>query len=366
MKRRDSILIVLFLAAISLPLGVQLAGTAGGTQSHEKRKLAALPALPTSFATLWKYPSKFAAYYGDNFGLRAPLIRLHGLAMYRLFGMSPSDKVLTGRDGWLYYADDSSLEDYRSLTPFQPAAMEKWREILEARQAWLAKRGAKLVVVLACDKYVIYPEFLPADYRRKDTPYRVDELTKYLARNSKLTVVSLHQPLLAAKGDRLYHRTDTHWNDRGAFIGYREILAAIGQQPLEYKPVETMTEGWDLARMMGLNDLIREEDRQLQPRAPRRAEIVEIDRKDPTWNVGRVALEVKDHPAWPKLVVFRDSFGSALVPFLAEHFRRSLFLWQYDFDPAIIEKEKPDYVVWEVTSRRFHSTWFEPVNPPLP
>ena len=33
---------------------------------------------------------------------------------------------------------------------------------------------------------------------------------------------------------------------------------------------------------------------------------------------------------------------------------------------AIIEKEKPDYVVWEVTSRRFHSTWFEPVNPPLP
>ncbi|MEI8315703.1 MAG: hypothetical protein WCG79_09665 [Verrucomicrobiota bacterium] len=365
MKLRDIILIAVFLVAISLPFGVQLAGNAGGTQANEKRKLAALPALPKSFGELWKFPGKFTTYYGDNFGLRAKLIRLHALAMYRIFGMSPSDKVLSGCDGWLYYADDSSMEDYRSLTPFKVAEMEKWRQVLEARQDWLAKRGAKLVVVFACDKYVIYPEFLPAAYRRTDVPYRVDELTEYLAKNSKLTVVALKQPLVAAKSDRLYHRTDTHWNDRGAYIGYREILSAIGQQPLAYAPVEKQTEGWDLARMMGLNDIISEEDRQLQLREPRRAKIVEIDREDPTWNVGRVALEIADQRL-PKLVMFRDSFGSALVPFLAEHFRRSLFLWQYDFDLAIIEKEKPDVVIWETTSRRFHSTWFEPVNPPLP
>lgn len=359
------VLSILFLVAISLPLGVQLAGRAAGTQANEKRKLAPWPAAPTRLAAVWKYPGKFAAYYGDNFGLRAQLIRLHGVALYRLFGMSPSDKVLTGRDGWVYYADDSSLEDYRSLEPFPPADMEKWRQVLEARREWVEKQGGKFVVVFACDKYLIYPEFMPPAYRRKPGPYRVDELTQYLAKNSKLTVVALHEPLVAAKRDRLYHRTDTHWNDRGAFVGYREILAAVGQKPLDYVPVETQTAGWDLARMMGLSDLMHEEDRQLQPRAPRRARIVEIDREDPTWNVGRVGLEVPD-PQLPKLVVFRDSFGSALVPFLAEHFRRSLFLWQYDFDPVVIQKEHPDYVVWLVTSRRFHSTWFLPVNPPLP
>ena len=74
-------------------------------------------------------------------------------------------------------------------------------------------------------------------------------------------------------------------------------------------------------------------------------------------------LEVAD-PALPKLVMFRDSFGSALVPLLAEHFQRSVFLWQYDFDPAVILQEKPDYVVWLMTSRRLQ--WFDPVNPPLP
>jgi alginate O-acetyltransferase complex protein AlgJ len=93
--------------------------------------------------------------------------------------------------------------------------------------------------------------------------------------------------------------------------------------------------------MMGLNDIIHKEDRQLQPPAPRHAKVVEIDRPDPTWNVGRVALVV-NNSALPRLVMFRDSFGSALVPFLAEHSRRSVFLWQYDFDPQVIEKEKPD------------------------
>jgi hypothetical protein len=134
-------------------------------------------------------------------------------------------------------------------------------------------------------------------------------------------------------------------------------------QPLDYQPVERITPGWDLAKMMGLSDILREEDRQLT--RPRRAQVVEIDRPDPTWNVGRVALEVAE-PSLPKLVMFRDSFGSALVPFLAEHFRRSLFLWQHDFDPAIIAAERPDYVVWEITSRRCHSAWFTPNNPPLP
>ena len=319
---------------------------------------------PVALPLDWNFPQKFGAHYGKNFGLRKQLLRLHAIALHRFLRQSPSDKVLYGKDGWLYYADDSSLEDYRSLEPYKPTDMDVWRQVLETRQAWLAKRGIKLITVLACDKYVIYPEHLPDGYRRKDTTYRVDELAAHLQKSS-LTIVPLHQPLLAGKSDRIYHRTDTHWNDRGAFIGYREILKAMNLKPLEYTPAIRTTEGWDLARMIGIADLFQEEDRHLLPVAPRRAKIVDIDRPDPTWNVGRVTLEVDD-PALPKLVMFRDSFGSALVPFLAEHFRRSTFLWQHEFDRALVEKEKPDFVVWEITSRRCHSAWFRPDNPPLP
>jgi alginate O-acetyltransferase complex protein AlgJ len=315
-KTNDKLLIAVFLVVITLPLAVQLVGSATGTEQHEKRKLTALPAFPTTWAKLYEFPDKFGAYYRDRFGLRSKLIRWHAVAMYRALGISPSDKVLAGRDGWFYYADDYSLEDYRSLQPFREEELAQWKRVLEEWQDWLAQRGAKLLLVLSCDKYVIYPEYLPTAIHRAP----------------------------------------------GAFIGYREILTRIGQQPLAYDPVEKTTEGWDLARMMGLNDIIHEEDRQLQPRAPRHAKVVEIDRPDPTWNVGRVALEV-NNSALPRLVMFRDSFGSALVPFLAEHFRRSVFLWQYDFDPQVIEKEKPAWVILLITSRRMQ--WYRPENPPL-
>lgn len=376
----NKFIVIMFLAVITTPGIVQLAGSASGASANEKRKLAAMPAFPTSLAALWKFPSAFAAYYGDHFGLRSRLIRLHAVLTYRLFGISPSEKVLVGRDGWLYYADDSSLEDFHSAKPLTWDELKRWKEVLEEREAWLAKRNAKQVIVFACDKHVIYPEFMPSGYKQQTLYPRAATLASYLEWQSKLTIVRCDLPLsLGKRTDRLYHRTDTHWNDRGAYLAYQEILSALapmppgswrtgirpagGIAPREYEPVEQMTDGWDLARMMGLADMIHEEDRRLVPREPRRAKIVEIDRPDPTWNVGRVVLEVDD-TTLPRLVMFRDSFGSALVPFLAEHFRRSVFLWQYDFDPAVIEKEKPDVVIWLMTSRRLQ--WFVPVNPPLP
>ena len=28
----------------------------------------------------------------------------------------------------------------------------------------------------------------------------------------------------SAAGERLYHLTDTHWNDRGAFVAYQQVM----------------------------------------------------------------------------------------------------------------------------------------------
>lgn len=364
MKARDPILIAIFLVTITAPAVRQFTGNTAGTAAREKRKLAPMPARPTTMAAVWKFPAQFTAYETDHFGFRASLIRLHAVLLYRVFGMAPVPTVLVGRDGWLYYADDYSLEDFHSRVPYSTAELEQWRAVMEERQAWLARRGCRLLLVFPCDKYIIYPEYLPAAYRRPPAPYRVEQLTDYLRQHSRLTVVAPRAALLEArKDDRLYHRTDTHWNDRGAFIGYREILRELQMTPVEYDRVEKITDGWDLARMMGLEDILREEDRQLIPRTPRRAKVVDRDRPDPYWNNGHVILEVDD-PSLPKAVIFRDSFGSALVPFLAEHFRRSVFLWQYDFDPDVVRREKPDVVIWLMTSRRCQ--WYMPVNPPLP
>lgn len=372
----DWLLIAGFMITLWLPLAKLLCSSSSvGIAESEKRKLTPLPVRPRSWNELWKYPDLFSAYYRDNFGFRSAFIRAHALVKYGLFHLSPSHHVLIGREGWLYYADDYSLEDYRSLKPFTQEELARWKSVFEERQAWLAKHGIRFLIVLSCDKALIYPEFLPAGIERRNVPFRIDELADYLAKNTSIPFVVLKADLEKARQEgRIFHRTDSHWNDLGAYVGYREIVRKLGQwfPQLQPRPTEAFTRrevespGWDLAVMMGLNDIIHEQEIQLVPRAPQRFRVTDVDhppRLDPKWNCGRIVTEIDDEHL-PRAVVLRDSSGSALVPFLAEHFRRCEFLWQYEFETKHIRDPKPDVVILLMTSRRLQ--WYIPSNPPLP
>jgi len=63
-----------------------------------------------------------------------------------------------------------------------------------------------------------------------------------------------------------------------------------------------------------------------------------------------------------RAVVFRDSFSMALVPFLSEEFGRAVYLWIQDFEPSVIEREKPDLVIQEYTERLL--SVITPADPP--
>ena len=66
-------------------------------------------------------------------------------------------------------------------------------------------------------------------------------------------------------------------------------------------------------------------------------------------------VSVVDDARLPKAVLYRDSFGSALVPFLAEHFERMVTLWEYDVVPEAIREERPDVVIQQWVDRRLYT-----------
>jgi hypothetical protein len=177
-------------------------------------------------------------------------------------------------------------------------------------------------------------------------------------------VLDLRPSLLAARNtQRIYHRTDSHWNDLGAVVGYRQILGALRTQRPGLTPpaggdafdVVTRDEpGWDLAEMMGLTHLVTETNLMLAPRQARRARVVEPAHPHPLY-IGPRLVTAIDDARLPRAVFYRDSFGSALVPFLAEHFRRQLVLWEYDVLPETIRVERPDVVIQEWAGRRLHN-----------
>jgi alginate O-acetyltransferase complex protein AlgJ len=352
-------LVAVFLAALVTPAAVMLSGTDTGAAPVENRELAPLPARPRRWADLRAFPAAATRYFEDHFGLRAPLVRLQALLRLRILGVSASRDVIVGREGWMFYAGDGAAEDIASAVPFTHDELEAWRLMLEHTRDWMEARGIAYVFVLAPDKHEVYPELLPSSVRRVGAETRSDALVRYLHDTSTVPVLDLRGVLGAAKGrERVYHRTDTHWNDRGAFAASQALLRMLAPRltvPARgrgaFAARAVVVPGFDLANMLGIADGLTEVDLRLVPRVPPRARIVEPARPDGRLMDARIVTE-QDAPGRPRAVVFRDSFGSALIPFLSEEFSRAVYLWQYNVDPDVVLAERPDIVIQEWVGRR--------------
>ena len=359
----DRVLIVVFIAVIALPGIATIARIDRPTVADENRALAPFPELHATLASLSAFPDAFTRYFEDNFSFRARLVRWQAAFRFRELRVSPSPTVIAGREGFLFYADDGALQDYADTTPFSTAELEAWRDTLEHTRGWLARRGIRYAFVIAPDKHVVYPELMPAALHRFGDESRIDQLVRYLAAHSDVHVVDLRPALLEARDrERLYHRTDTHWNDIGAWIGYRQIVQGLGLPGIRaverasFDEREVVTAGMDLARMLGLRDVLTEDSLRLVPHQPRAARVVEPPDADSELMYARVVTTQADQHL-PRLVMFRDSFASALIPFLSEHFSRAVYMWQYNFEPALVEREHPDVVIEEWVGRKLLTQW---------
>ena len=123
--------------------------------------------------------------------------------------------------------------------------------------------------------------------------------------------------------------------------------------------------GMDLARMMGLSHVLPETDLQLIPKRSRRAVVIEPPGADPTAEEGRIVTEIPGSTL-PRAVIIRDSFASRLAPFLSEHFSRTVYLWQNNFDADAISRERADVVIQQIVGRHLHNFIPTPALVPEP
>ena len=359
MKR---LLVVLFVTVISLPLAANLAGVDGADPGAENRELAAFPRVDGSLTSIEAFPAGFSAWFGDHFGFRSLLVRWYGESRLFGFGASPSSAVVKGSNGWLFYGEDKSIEDYANVEPMTDGALANWREAVLRARDWLRARHIAYVFTIAPDKHVIYADQMPATLARIGDLSRADQL--FTALQDTGLAVDVRPEEFDAKGrERVYQQTDTHWNDRGALVAYQRIIAAVrARVPAtppawtrgDFAAVDRAVEGLDLAGMMGLTRVLREVDMTLVPVRARRARVLEPAGAAPTAEVGRLVTEIDD-PSLPRAVIFRDSFTSRLVPFLSEHFSRAVYLWQNDFDAGVVTTEHPDVVIQEIVGRHLYN-----------
>jgi len=270
------LLVLPFVILISLPLAANLAGVDGADPGAENRELAPVPHIDVSVTTLAALPTAAAAWFDDHFGFRSLLVHWYGESRLFVLGVSPSAAVIKGERGWFFYGDDKSVEDYANVEPMTDEALANWRAAIVRARDWLLARHIAYVFTIAPDKHVIYGDEMPPTLTRVGALSRMDQLFTGL-QDTGLAVDVRPVEFEAKAHERVYHQTDTHWNERGALVAYQEIIRAVRARvprtPAawtreDFTAVDRTVEGLDLAGMMGLTRVLREVDMMLAPRRP--------------------------------------------------------------------------------------------------
>jgi len=351
--------LVVLVAALWAPLAVLVFQLGDQRTSLAFEMTSPRPSQPKTLRALSQWPNSYRRYFNAHFGLRAWLMKAHATLKIQGFGVSSSDKVILGRDGWLFYAGGGALDDFRHARTFKPDELSTWLAALEARRNWLRRRGIEYLFFIAPNAQTIYPEYMPAEIRPVTSLSRLDQLTTYVHTHSDIHMVDLRPALLTAKqSDRLYFKTDTHWNQLGAFVAYGQLAPQLKAMFPRWRPDEMAnferveTQGWfgDLAAMLATTHF--QETR------------IELIRKRPEVGGDPISSAIERqitnltsaHGELHSLVVFRDSFFAAQAEYIARHFRRTVLVSTTDFDTEVVERERPEIVIQEFVERSLMST----------
>jgi hypothetical protein len=353
-----------FLVCLWLPLLESLLGFDPTPPPQENRTLAGAPEFEFTTEAVEKFPEVFEKYYDDHFGARSFLIRWNNYFKYYCLGVSPNpEKVILGKEGFFFEGGMEPL--IRNLDPFSEDGLEDWAQWQEYRTNWLAERGVKYLLVIVPEAWTIYPELLPDSLNRVHEESKTAQLVKYLQKNSKTPVLDLTATMLEEKGDRLLYRPlDPHWNQPAGFIASGTVASYLKRwfpaiEPLKMEEMETrdfLAAGGYLNRALSLPEDLLERHYRVLPASPEAVEVpspLENEWKDlTTFGPGSlVEAYEKDAPELPSAIVFHDSFGNYLIPYLSENFRRVVWVRNVSFSPEAVRLEKPDLVIVETAER---------------
>jgi hypothetical protein len=360
----DTLTIIVFLGLLWLPSLDQFFKLDHAEPPMENRLLAKWPRLK-GLGRSRDFIAGIESYFNDHFGFRKRLVRLNHHWKEQLFHEGGSSDVIVGREGWLFYAGMRMLEHCTHEAALTEQQLRDWCRLLEMRRDWLRARGIKYLFVVPPDKHTVYPEYLPAWIEISAKPTKIQQLIHYMKDRSTVEIADLSQALIEGKRIHVdYLKTDTHWNRFGGFIGYRALVEALARQIPGLEPLALDTYDWkpapakpgDTATVRGSSGSYTE-TAALQPTPRPNPNLIYDPARFPHHGPSETrSCFTLNEKASGKVLVFQDSFASSWYGFLDRHFREVVYVWRYDWDRPLIEREKPDLVIDEMLERFFNLT----------
>lgn len=339
-KRIQIAFIALFLLLCLLPsVGMLLLGESQGLANEA---MAPRAALRTAEGKLnCNVLSDFSSWFEGRIAFRKELVSAWASLNARVFRTSVEEQVVLGKDGWLYYSP--TVDDYMGRG-MSEEELERAAQNLAAIQRGCESRGARFLFTIAPNKNSLYGDNMPDRIAEDHAASNAERLKPVLERYG-VNYVDLFAAF-SDRGELLYYRTDSHWDNRGAALAADTILAALGTDAHFFDGPFAAGEPHlgDLYEMIYPAGTEREEGWLYSPGFTYSVS------GNPRGGEAQKIKTSRDNESG-SLLCWRDSFGNALYPYLAERFGEAQFLRSASYDLSQLDASGADTVIVELVER---------------
>jgi hypothetical protein len=336
----------------------------------ENRQLASFPKVvdEVTGGLSKDFRKGFTAWINDNIGFREFFVKMNAKINYDLLKTSPNSSVRVGKDGWFFFTGDYNLKIASGEYPLTKETLVAIKNEQESIQKALKEKGIEYVLVLTPSKASIYPEKIDgSNFSVRETP--IDIVEKYLKENTTIKVINTKDALLKAKeeGQQVFNKTDTHWNETGAYIGYKYITDQlnkwniINSSPVKINQVPSTFKGEFSAMMGDVSLLPLENVNSTEIVSPNATEIqnkevldlINIEQRNDNFTKNGQHIYTNPSQKDKRILMYGDSFfGSWKIKELfAESCSELTYVWSDSIKGKVVDKVKPDIVLFERTER---------------
>jgi hypothetical protein len=264
------------------------------------------------------------------------------------------NKVLKGKNGWLFLTNDSnsSIDFITGSKQLDSKVIKDWYYALSTRKELASSIDCKYLSIIVPEKESIYKDFLP----NKCDISNSRPFNQLLAKCANEPFLNLYHDFeKCIPNDSLYYQGDTHWNYYGAYMGYISFMTFCGMEeysiPFNYYAKRKLFLSGDLiTKIKGVNlELV---DHVFDP-SPTDVLIfknskITTDRREEYFNPH---ANIKK-----RLMVWHTSSIDWMKPFLLKTFSSICFIWQKNIDWTEVYRYGPDLLVFQSNERFLYSS----------
>ena len=343
MKKGKLIYCILFFAICLCPsLGMLVTKQ---ETSSENRQLSEFPSPKTEEGKInVEWLSQAGDYFQEHFAFRNELVTGNALLHGRLLETSTADGVIQGKNGWLYYKD--SLDDYLGQDLLSDRSLFNIAHMLSMTQQALEEKGVNFLFTIAPNKNSLYGDNMPYYDKLKVSGQTNRENLEDWLKMEKVAYADLYQALME-EDEVLYHARDSHWNNKGAALAADVLMDALGKDHDSYEG-----ESYTVRR-----DYTGDLDTMLYPLASTADDEIYYDKETTYATVEEIQsnfdprITTVNPVKEGSLVMYRDSFGNALLPYMADAYANAYFSRGIPYQLMDVETHSADTVIIERAER---------------